>query len=389
MKKGILILLISLILPITTISQGWTPTKRLSWNTGNSEWPVITHGATSSYVHVFWADNSFGNFEILQKSSTDKGTTWLALNRLTWTSGHSRYPHAISNTLGKIFVTWVDETPGNKEIFFKKSTDNGVSWSGTKRITWTSGSSSYPFLQFDHSGYITVFWQERISFDNEEIFYKKSITDGNVWGKTNRFTWTSRDSRGIRTAVDSSNIFHAVWFDWTSSEFDIFYKHGTMGGLIWSSPQRLTWTPNSCMDPSIVVAPNGNILVTWTYDGELYFKKSTDGGTSWSSTKRLTWNPGNSIRPFITTDLYNNPYVIWDDDSSGNNEIYYKNSNNSGDTWSPLYRLTWNKGQSLAPSMITDQDSDIHVTWSDDTPGNFEIFYKTFLFVKILNNKKI
>lgn len=388
MKKGFSILLITLILPITTISQGWTPTKRLSWNTGDSEWPIIILGQTNDKFHLFWADESFGNFEIFQKTSTDKGNTWSQLRRLTWTSGDSRYPHAVSNSSGKIYITWMDETPGNKEIYFKKSTDDSVSWSGAKRITWTSDSSSYPYTLIDNNNHVYLFWQDRISPGNEEIFFKKSTDAGSTWGLTQRLTWTSRDSRGVYAAVDSSNTIHIVWFDLIDYEFQIFYKNGAMGGLSWSSPKRLTWTSESCMDPNIVIDSGNNIYIVWTYPSsyeELYFKKSTDAGTSWGVTKRLTWNAGRSIRQHLTIDSSGGLYMVWDDNSSGNYEIYFKYSNIGGNIWSQVFRLTWNIDTSISPKATMDSDDNIHIVWSDKTPGNFEILYKAYIFGHILN----
>ncbi len=55
---------------------------------------------------------------------------------------------------------------------------------------------------------------------------------------------------------------------------------------------------------------------------EIYYKKSTDGGTTWKQ-KRLTWNSGESILPVIAVDSSGNFHVVWEDDSPGNDEIFY------------------------------------------------------------------
>ncbi|OGD16807.1 MAG: hypothetical protein A2Y69_03670 [Candidatus Aminicenantes bacterium RBG_13_59_9] len=44
--------------------------------------------------------------------------------------------------------------------------------------------------------------------------------------------------------------------------------------------------------------------------------------------------------------------------------------------WSAAKRLTWTSGDSCIPAMVIDPGDNIHVAWQDDTPGNFEIYYR-------------
>jgi hypothetical protein len=44
--------------------------------------------------------------------------------------------------------------------------------------------------------------------------------------------------------------------------------------------------------------------------------------------------------------------------------------------WTPAKRLTWTSGRSNSPAIAADSSDDLHVVWSDNTPGNFEIYYK-------------
>ena len=76
--------------------------------------------------------------------------------------------------------------------------------------------------------------------------------------------------------------------------------------------------------------------------------------------------------------------IVWDDNSSGNYEIYFKYSNIGGDIWSQIYRMTWNIEPSISPKATIDNLDDIHIVWSDKTPGNYEILYKAYIFGHIL-----
>jgi hypothetical protein len=91
--------------------------------------------------------------------------------------------------------------------------------------------------------------------------------------------------------------------------------------------------------------------------------------------KRLTWNSGGSWLPDIAVDLNEHIHLVWQDHSPGNWEIFYKKNTDGGTTWS-TERLTWNSGWSRDPTIAVDSNPHIYVVWHDDSPGNYEIFYK-------------
>jgi Neuraminidase (sialidase) len=72
-----------------------------------------------SNIYVVWADDTPGNGEIYLKKSDDEGATWAKKRRLTNTVGDSLYP-AIAVDGSNIYVVWCDSTPGNGEIYFRK-----------------------------------------------------------------------------------------------------------------------------------------------------------------------------------------------------------------------------------------------------------------------------
>ena len=172
-KRELLIIVVSLFFFLLTQSlpaQTWQSTKRLTWNSGESRYSAIAIGLSGD-IHVTWHDNSPGNFEIYYKRSTDGGTTWQPTKRLTWNSGNSSYPAIAIDPSRNIHVVWSDDTPGNYEIYYKRSTDGGATWT-TQRLTWNSGESSYPAIATDPSGNIHIVWRDNTP-GNYEIYYKK------------------------------------------------------------------------------------------------------------------------------------------------------------------------------------------------------------------------
>src|SRR5206468_1348278 len=76
-----------------------------------------------------------------------------------------------------------------------------------------------------------------------------------------------------------------------------------------------------------------NTFVIWqdnnTGNDEIFLRKSTDAG-KFSSKKNISNNTGSSTSPQIES-FGNNTFVIWQDNSTGNDEIYLRKSTN-GDT---------------------------------------------------------
>ena len=80
---------------------------------------------------------AFGLFLFAQAAQAD----WTPAKRLTWNSGDSRLPAIAVDSSGNLHVVWQDDTPGNSEIYYKKSTDGGATWTTSQRLTWNSGAS--------------------------------------------------------------------------------------------------------------------------------------------------------------------------------------------------------------------------------------------------------
>jgi len=376
MKKQVLIIVIcGVLLFIQPIwGQTWNATKRLTWTPGNSYYPAIATDS-NNHIHVVWEDYSTSSAEVYYKKSTNGGTTWTQ-KRLTWTSGESWAPAIAADSNNHIHVVWHDNTPGNIEIYYQRSTNGGVTWTGAKRLSWNTGNSTYASIAADSNNQIHVAWQDDTS-GNYEICHKRSTNAGVKWGSTKRMTWNSGYSGSPIVTPDSNNNIQVVWYDDASGNFEIYFKRSTNGGTTWTS-RRLTWTSGFSGTASIATDSNNHIHVVWSDDApgrfEIFYKKSTDGGASWS-TKRISYTSSNSYSPVIAVDTNNRIHVLWEDISHGFPEIYYKRSTTGGTTWT-IKRLTINNGWSVEPAIAVGSNSHIHVVWEDNPAGPLEIYYK-------------
>ena len=56
-------------------------------------------------------------------------------------------------------------------------------------------------------------------------------------------------------------------------------------------------------------------------------------------------------------------------------DIHFIASGNEGDSFGSTKNLSDNAGESIEPQIIS-SGGNIYVVWQDDTPGNFDIFFK-------------
>ncbi len=356
------------------------PEKRLSWTSGQSENAAIAVDA-SGKIHVVWQDATTGNFEIYYKKSPDGGVTWTTGQRLTFTSGSSGSPAIAVDTSLNLHVVWQDDTSGNYEIYHKKSTDGGLAWTTSKRLTWTSGGSEHPAIGVGSSGNLHVVWSDN-SPGNDEIFYAKSKDKGANWAANQRLTWTSGGSKIPAIGVDSSGNPHVVWRDDTPGNFELYYKSSPDGGATWATNKRLTWNSGTSNEPVIAVDASGHLHVVWTdhTPGKdvIFYKKSLDGGVNWAASKRLIWNSGSSHSPAMTVDSSDRLHVAFMDNTFTNFEIFYKKSVDGGVTWTTNKRLTWSFYAQGSPALGVDSSGNLHLVWECMAPGNYEIYYMKF-----------
>ena len=383
-KKVILIItvyFIALMAPYSVYAASWSPAKRLTWTPGNSEKPLLCIDS-SGLIYLFWHDNSPGNQEIFFKKSTDSGATWSQIHRLTWNSGDTKNPSLVIDSNDHLHLFYDDDSSGNREIYFKKSTDSGENWSIPHRFTWHPKYSFMPFPIMGAGTNIYVFYSDNRSH-NFELYMKSSTDLGASWSALQRITWNSGGSFKPRAACDSPGNLHLVWYDNSPGNSEIYYKQKPFSSPNWSAINRLSWNPGGSVSPLISIDDQDGLHIGWKDDSsgfwQVLYKRSTNGGSSWSPLHQLGDYESPAKYVFLVPETTDKIHAVYQDSYPGNFEIYYKMSLDNGATWPAGERLTWNSGASIFAYAALDPYGTLHIMWMDHTPGNDEIYYKKSL----------
>ncbi len=360
-------------------SAQWDPDMRLTYaddgsNPGsNNTWSV---GARHDSIYIVWSDVRDGNSEIYFKRSLDAGMTWEPDVRLTDDPLISALPSILVDG-AVIHVAWFDTRAGmnNYEIYYKRSTNAGETWGADTRLTVDSAISWYQSLAVTGSN-LHVVWRETRD-GNYDVFYKRSTDRGLSWGADTNLTQASGSSENPCITACGDKL-HVLWFDnRDGGAYEIYYKRSTDQGLSWEPDVRLTYDAGVSFGPC-AVARDSMVHVIWqdSRDGnwELYYTRSRDYGATWDPETRLTNAAQTSESPSVAVSA-RNVHVAWWDNRDGNYEIYCKTSTDRGMTWPADARLTNDGSWSQFPHLAA-SDSMLHVIWKDGRAGNDEIYYK-------------
>jgi len=382
MKKiNFLTALITLLISNLVFAQ-WSSDVRLTNNTGAS----FTSGNNAknitivgTVIHVVWYDARFGDTEIMYKRSTNSGTSWEPVVRLTNNTGASENPTIVSYG-NNLHVVWQDLRDGNHEIYYKVSTNAGTLWSGDTRLTNNIATSVNPAVSISVNT-LTVVWNDDRE-GNNEIYFKRSTDGGYNWDPTVRITDNTSSSTNPSISALTDRIYIA-WQDNRDGNNEIYYNYSTNTGTSWGADTRLTNNAASSKLPCISAEPGSPstlVHVVWQDDrdgnNEIYYRRSVINGTVWEPVQRITNSSGNSLAPAIITSSNNFVHLVWEDDrAAGIYGIYYNRSTNGGISWSSDLKLNTSTATARKP-LIVRTSFEIHVVWQDNRDNDYEIYYK-------------
>jgi len=298
-------------------------------------------------------------------------------------SGEDKYPQALQTSDGTIWVAW--------QHYFDKPyymTWNSNTWSSVKTLPTGSQFSISPSLGQLRNSSIILFWSSNQT-GRWNIFYK--LYSGGVWGNAAQLTSGAFDDFFPTVAVATNSTAWLFWERITSStSYQIYYK--TLTGNRWSNDILLSTGTNQDDTPSALATYDGRIWVTWSryVSGNYDVFYRYFNGVQWSPETLLTNANTWDLEPSIVQDRNGTIWVFWSRQmqlSSGANAVYqqklwYKNSYNSGVSWSPDTQLTFYGDvntpiDDLEPWVVQGIDKTLWIFYSSDYPlGNdFEIYY--------------
>ncbi len=259
----------------------WDNVSFLSGTSSTAVDPAVA--ASGTYVHVIWRD-SVDEFPVVYyRRSDDNGESWndptiLIENQSRKTNLYN--VDVVSNE-SYVYVVWKDYRTGSSEVFFKRSEDNGSTWSSDMRLTRDYTPSYEPRL-FVLGPYLYIVYQD--GGTTPEVSVLRSEDFGRTWTEKIHVTDTGKASEMPQVfAVDS--VVYLVWQDERFGDPRIFFTKSDDYGVSWDEEQVLSVGTDPVFNPQIYCFKT-QVWVFWQRvvndEIDVFGTVSEDGGETWS-----------------------------------------------------------------------------------------------------------
>jgi hypothetical protein len=314
-------------------------------------------------VYLVWVNKN----NIYSTSSQDNGTKFSTPILLSNGNKVASSPQIAATKNGNVYVVWVDKnsTNGDSDIKFRSSNDSGKSFHDSKKLTKQNDTlSSSPQIAATKNGNVYVVW-----VDKNNIYSTSSQDNGTKFSTPILLSNGNKLASPQIAATEKGNVY-VVWVD----KNRIYSTSSQDNGTKFSPPLPLSGRSKLASSPQIAATEKGNVYVVWIDtnstggDSDTHFRSSNDSGNSFEDRKKLSRkNDILSSSPQIAATEKGNVYVVWIDtnSTSGDSDIHFRSSNNSGQNFSSGVTLTQNDVQTplLSPQIAATENGNTYVVW--------------------------
>jgi uncharacterized repeat protein (TIGR01451 family) len=350
-------------------------------------WGLSLAADGNGVLHAMWLN-------VIQAGYSETRTAYYASrqNDGTWSAPQnvSNYTHQTTPSRiavdrnGTVHTVWGGE--GSPDIYYASRGSDGL-WSERQRVFSSSDSNWVRTVQFvvGDTGTIDMVWNYYDSYPTSHIYYTHRMNNG-AWLTPQKIFSGALPEESPQLAVDKTGGVHVVWQQEMpgtySGYYDIYYTYRDHNG-IWSEPQNICNTPGrpgySPPDvPQLVVGADGVVHVAWLDDTpgnlDIYYVQRREDGT-WSDIQNISDSPGTSTGPLLAVDNQGIPHIVWEDDTTGNVEIYYSKRGGDG-AWadpSDISNIPYSPSFWVGLNLVVKNEA-IHVVWTQQDESSYEFF---------------
>ncbi len=245
-------------------------------------------------------------------------------------------------------------------------------------VSTPGGSAdSRPATAHDAAGNIWATWHAG-AVGNRDIYVTKLPVDATSFQTPIQLTSDAHDQCYPALAVSATGEVYVVWQDNRNGNWDL-YASICSNGSNFAKEVQVTNSNRNEINPALALdhqSPAG-AYVAWQDDRngnqDIYVAKSTDGFAS-STIARVTSNAADQVEPKVAVDSVNVAYVVWTDLRNGQADIYAAASSGSGGAWAEV-ALVAGPGQETQPAVAAGSGTALHLLWVDNSSGNNDIYY--------------
>ena len=300
---------------------------------------------------VAWTDRRGGGEDLYcQRINANTAAQWTANGVVVCAaSGSQQLVRLVSDGTGGAILAWQDDrNSGNPDVYAQRvSAAGSAQWAANGvAVCADAGYQQGAVIASDGSGGAIIAWSDLRNFLAPAV-YAQRVNESGV------AQWTA-DGVGIATYPGLARVSDAVpgltndaiiLMSWsvvdmaTGAATSLLYaqKVNASGAAQWGASGVTVCDVSSlCSCEKIVTDGAGGAYVAWS-DGrnsvfDLYMQRvNATGATQWTVNGMVVCNaPGWQYLDGLTRDASGGPYLVWDDQRSGQADIYAHHFNSSG-----------------------------------------------------------
>jgi hypothetical protein len=300
--------------------------------------------------------------------------------------------HAVAVTGdGVPHVVWVDNSPdpGSNEYHVYYTERVSDTWSAPQQVDSSSGRAIYATIAADQSDNLQVVWEdERDHVLGSDVYYASS----NDSFATETPIVTGADGlRYVHPKVVSASdgtlylACHSMELvELAEYEYDLWAARKLPGNPSWSAAVSVVSTEDVVEAyPSIAPAPGGGVYMVYSSDADvsngIYFTRNTTG----TFTTPVSVTISDAYQPSIAVAINGSILVTYFNKADGTySDIFMRISTDQGQTWGNTTAISDSQDAwQIAPDLVTTAEGDVHIAWheEDDLGYPLRVLYKEYV----------
>lgn len=288
---------------------------------------------------------------------------------------------------GSFIIAWSDERNGNRDIYARQFTANGVPQGEIFRVNDDEGTADQvrPAIAVDDAGNFVIAWED-LRRSNFDIYAQRYSVDGVPQGTNFLVNDDTGDAFQYEpsVAMNATGQFVIVWSDSRPEGGRIYAQRYDREGTPQGANFRVTDenVGSSQLFPVIALDNSGSFLVAWSekrYGNiDIYAQRFAADGSPLGASFLVNDGGVNSNEEFAALAVNDSGtfLVTWQDERNWNYNIYAQCYTRDGVAQGTNFLVNDDSGKSYqgSPAVATDDSGNFLIIWEDGREPNYQFY---------------
>ncbi|MFP2908517.1 hypothetical protein ACLESD_26375 [Pyxidicoccus sp. 3LFB2] len=327
--------------------------------------------AQGDRVYLTWVEGG-----LRFRSSENRGATFGPVLELTsYPEGGLRLAAGGGDNVYMAWFRSLEDEVG--DVFFVRSPVAGRVFADIEDL---NENRNYGSVELAARGeHVYVLWDDGGSNDGSDLFFRRSTDGGITFGLTLRLTDTEGTSHQQQLTVLGNSVF-VVWSECTSL-CQVWLRRSPDSGATFAAPVKVSQGLDSAFDPRLAVR-DSRVFVAWTgqtlerYESDIYLSLSTDGGATFTAPVNVSRTPADS-RDARLVPAGTGVRLVWTEGYSGERDVYTRATSGFGLVLGAAENLSRTTTDSGAASIASSRcGTQSHVVWLEGEESGNSVRYR-------------